>query len=172
MGYFTGKQSSKHWLMCQADLDQMNETLKASKGKIMLWCDVEKNDSPQNSSANSRKRASPTEPPVSKRQQIEDEVQDYITHLKEKHGSKYTIPQLRFWARTITTKNHESLDDPPGLPPFSGVQPNKKGTLAEAITGAALTFANAVRTPDMIISLWLLLPVHQLLELLKVRLLL
>ena len=103
VGYFTGKQSSKHWLMCQADLDQMNETLKASKGKIMLWCDGKKNDLPQNSSANSRKRASPTEPPVSKRQQIEDEVQDYVTHLKEKHGSKYTIPQLRFWARMITT---------------------------------------------------------------------
>ena len=135
--------------MCQADLDQMDETLKASKGKIMLWCDGKKSDLPQNSSANSRKRASPTEPPVSKCQQIEDEVQDYVTHLKEKHGSKYTIPQLRFWARMITTKNHESLDDPPDLPPFSGVQPKKKGTLAEAITGAALTFANAVRTPDM-----------------------
>ena len=68
--------------------------------------------------------------------------------MKEKHGTKYTIPQLRFWARMITTKNHESFDEPPDLPPFSAVQP-KKASLAEAITGAALTFASVARTPDV-----------------------
>ena len=111
VGYFTGKQSTKHWLMCQADLDQMNETLKTSKPNVMLWCDG-KSDSPKDSSTGNRKRSSPTEPPPSKRQQIEDEVQGYVTQLKEKHGTKYTIPQLRFWARMLTTKNHESFDDP------------------------------------------------------------
>ena len=148
VGYFTGKQSTKHWLMCQADLDQMNETLKTSKGNVMLWCDG-KSDSPKDSSTGNRKRSSPTEPPASKHQQIEDEVQGYVTQLKEKHGTKYTIPQLRFWARMLTTKNHESFDDPPDLPPFSGVQPKKKASLAEAITGAALTFASVARTPDI-----------------------
>ena len=50
-------------------------------------------------------------------QQIEDEVQCYVTELKEKHGTKYTVPQLRFW---VTTKNRDSLDNPPDMPPFSG----------------------------------------------------
>ena len=104
VGYFTGKQSTKHWLMCQTDLDQMSETLKR---KVMLWCDG-KSDSPKDSSTGNRKCSSPTEPPASKRQQIEDEVQDYVTQLKEKHGTKYTIAQLRFWARMITTNNYES----------------------------------------------------------------
>ena len=147
VGYFTGKQSTKHWLMCQADLEQMNETLKTSKGKVM-WCEG-KSDSPKDSSTGNRKRSSPVEPPTSQRQQIEGEVQDYVTQLKEKHGTKYTIPQLRCWARMITTKNHESIDDPPDLPPFSGVQPKKKALLAEAITGAALTFAQVARAPDV-----------------------
>jgi hypothetical protein len=41
----------------------------------------------------------------------------------------------------ITTKNYESFDDPPDLPPFSEVQAKKKASLAEAIIEAALTFA-------------------------------
>lgn len=56
-----------------------------------------------------------------------------------------------FWARMITIKNHDNFDDPPDLPPFSGVQP-QKASLAEAITGAALTFASAVRTPGVLQS--------------------
>ena len=63
VGYFTGKQSTKHWLMCQADLDQMNKTLKTSNGK-MLWCDG-RSDSPKDSSTGNHKRSSPTEPPAS-----------------------------------------------------------------------------------------------------------
>ena len=49
----------------------------------------------------------------------------------------------------VTTKNRDSLDDPPDMPPFSGVQPKKKSSLAEAITGAALTLAKAARTSDV-----------------------
>lgn len=114
----------------------------------MLWCDG-KSDSPKDSSDGTRKRSSPAELPTSKRQQIEDEVQCHVTQLKEKHGTKYTVPQLRFWARMVTTKNHDGLDDPPNMPLFSGVQPKKKTSLAEAITGAALTLANVARTPDV-----------------------
>jgi hypothetical protein len=46
------------------------------------------------------------------------------------------------------TKNHESFDEPPDLPSFSAVQ-LKKASLAEAITGAAPTFASVARTPDV-----------------------
>ena len=135
VGYFTGKQSTKHWLMCQDDLNQINETLKTSKGN-MLCCDG-KSDSRNDSSTGNCTRSSPTEPPASKHQQFEDEVQGYVTYLKEKHGHKIHRIQLHFWARMLTTKNHGSFDDLPDLPPITGIQP-KKASLAEAITGAAL----------------------------------
>ena len=58
-------------------------------------------------------------------------------------------PSYVFGLGCLPPKNHESFDDPPNLPPFSGVQPKKKASLAEAITGAALTFASVARTPDI-----------------------
>ena len=37
IGYFFGKQSSKHWLVSQDDLNSMYKSIK--KGNILLWCD-------------------------------------------------------------------------------------------------------------------------------------
>lgn len=153
VGYFSGRQSTKYWLMCQADLDQMNDVLKTgtTNRKLMLWCDGRKNVLESGPSTNSRKRSNATEPPPSKRQQIEDEVQEIFSQLKDKHGSKYSVPQLRLWARMVASKNHESLDNPPDIPVFSGPGdlPKKKTSLTDAITGAAMTLANAVRSPDI-----------------------
>ena len=71
-------------------------------------------------------------------------VQCYVTQLKEKHGTKCTLPQLRFWATMVTTNNHDSLDDPPDMSPFK-----EKSSLAETISGAALTLAKAARNLDV-----------------------
>ena len=40
IGYIFGKQSTKYWLMCQKDLENMNESLSNSKGSVLLWCDA------------------------------------------------------------------------------------------------------------------------------------
>ena len=37
VGYFLDKQSSKHWLVSQDDLNSMYKSIK--KGSILLWCD-------------------------------------------------------------------------------------------------------------------------------------
>ena len=37
-GYFSGKQSSKHWFMCQEDLESMYKVLDG-KTSVLLWCD-------------------------------------------------------------------------------------------------------------------------------------
>ena len=44
---------------------------------------------------------------LSKHKQIELEVDDLVSELKEKHGTKNTIPQLRLWARMINCGNHD-----------------------------------------------------------------
>ena len=41
VGYFSGKQCTKYWLMCQDDLDVMyRSTNKEVKCNILLWCDA------------------------------------------------------------------------------------------------------------------------------------
>ena len=156
IGYFRGKQSTKYWIMCQDDLDMMNESLLKGKGNILLWCDgrsTDSMDSPDCASSRGRKRKSPSvsEPVLSKRQQLDENIQDTVKELKEKHGSKYSFPQLRLWARMIAARNHDSTDSPPLIPAITGIQPKreKKPSLSDAITGAAITFANAVRSPSV-----------------------
>ena len=39
IGYFSGRQSTKYWIMCQEDLDSLNKLAEISKGSVMLWCD-------------------------------------------------------------------------------------------------------------------------------------
>ncbi len=151
VGYFSGKQSAKRWVINQDDLDLMYKTGKTS---ILLWCDarVEPPDADE-SAGRGCKRKSPTEPcaTVSKRKQIELQVDEIVSELKEKQGAKYTVPQLRLWARMINSGNHESTDDPPNLPAITGIDPKKpkKPSLSDAIVMAATSFANAVRGPDI-----------------------
>ncbi len=158
VGYFLGKQSTKFWIMCQGDLNAMYRSLhEARKGSILLWRDA-RSSTPGPSteletqpSSGSRKRKVTLDPPVSKRQQIEDDVEETVKDLKEKHGSKFSTPQLRLWARMIAAGNHESVDDPPNIPAITGVIPKreKKESLADPISSAATTFAQALRPPEM-----------------------
>ena len=153
IGYFRGKQSTKYWIMCQDDLDMMNELLVKGKGSILLWCDARSRGSPECESSRGRKRKSPpvSEPVLSKRQQLDENIQDTVKDLKEKHGSKYSFPQLRLWARMIEAGNHESTDNPPLIPAITGITPKreKKPSLSDVIAGAATTLANAFRSPDV-----------------------
>ena len=156
IGYFRGKQSTKYWIMCQEDLDMMNDSLGKGKPNILLWCDgrsADSLDSSDSASSCGRKRKSPpvSEPLPSKRQQLDDSIADTVKELKEKHESKYTFPQLRLWARMIVAGNHDSTDTPPLIPAITGIQPKreKKSSLSDVIAGAAVTFANAVKSPDI-----------------------
>ena len=121
-----------------------------------MWCDgrsADSLDSSDSASSCGRKRKSPpvSEPLPSKRQQLDDSIADTVKELKEKHESKYTFPQLRLWARMIVAGNHDSTDTPPLIPAITGIQPKreKKSSLSDVIAGAAVTFANAVKSPDI-----------------------
>ena len=103
-----GKQSTKYWLMCQKDLENMNESLSNSKGSVLLWCDAR---DLQKYEGKRQKKAE--EEPPSKRQQIEDDLEEICQELRIKHGNKYSIPQLRCWAHLIMTGKHQSKDEIP-----------------------------------------------------------
>ena len=149
--YFWGKQSTKFWIMCQDDLNAMYKCLHDTmKGNILLWCDARSSATGTSTqevqpSSGNRKRKSQSDPPVSKRQQTEDDVEETVKGLKEKHGTKFTMPLLRLWARMIAAGNHESMEDPPKIPAITGITPKreKRESLADAISHAAMTFADA-----------------------------
>lgn len=125
----------------------MNQHLTKSKGTFMLWCDARD----QQQSEGKRHKKAEEEPP-SKRQQIEDELEEIYQQLKTKHGNKYSIPQLRCWARLILTGKHDSKDV---IPEFLANQPkkSKQTSLADAITGAVKTITDAVKSPPTSTSL-------------------
>lgn len=68
--------------------------------------------------------------------------------LREKHGSKWSGPQYRLWARAIVSGVHESDDHPPNAPMFSGgLQKQPKESIVDAFTGAATVIAKAIVNP-------------------------
>ena len=140
VGYFVGKGSSKYWLVSPEDIPSMYSSF-GTKRDIMLWCDeaANSNSNPETGS----KRQSSSSNPSSKRRQVEDQVDETVSELRSRHGTKYALPQLRLWARMIAAKNHESLDDPPEIPALVGIVPKRKrsrepvAVVAEAITSLA-----------------------------------
>lgn len=156
VGYFIGKQSSKHWLVTKKDLASMYASLPKGKTSILLWCDGRSHHNCDTSEelGKSQKRKSSVDtnpPPPSKCKQLESDVDEISSELKDRHGTKYTLPQLRLWARMIVSGNHESMTDPPQIPAITGIQPKraKRESLGEALVEAASTIVGALRTPEI-----------------------
>jgi len=125
--------------------------MKDGKRNILLWCDVRtRHPEVDASTVRGLKRKSFDDPfpMLSKRKQIEYEVNDLVS---KKHGTKYTIPQLRLWAKIINCWNHDSTDDPPSLPAITGIQPKKLKTqpLSDAFVVAASSFASAICSSEI-----------------------
>lgn len=146
MGYFEGTRQTKRWLACEEDLQTMYS--KYSPGtEIFLWCDGKIPSSP--------KQKAPDEGSVTKRQAREEERDSIFKDLKEKHADDYSIPQLRLWARMISTGSHDSLDDPPRVPMILGAplpKKQKQESITTALVGAATAFAKAMSPPPAVTS--------------------
>lgn len=140
VGYFEGQNHSKIWLVTREDFLTMYR--KYPKGEVTLWCDGRSEEEEDIGCRKKRKR----DEGVSKRQEKEEEVDDIFKQLKEKHGEKYDTPRLRLWARSVSSKIHDDLDNPPDLPAFRNEtgpkKPAKKETLTDALTGAVIAFTN------------------------------
>lgn len=142
LGYYQGSQQAKIWLVTPDDLKSMYQ--KYPNGStITLWCDARCEES-----ENCRKRKRDTETGKKHPGTIEEnecEVDRVYKKLLDQHGSNWDTPRLRLWARCICTSMHQSYDDPPDIPAFKGPEPKKrKESITEALTGAAVAFAQVV----------------------------
>lgn len=72
-----------------------------------------------------------------------------IDKLSDKHSVKYTIPQLRLWAKFIQSKRHDSYDEPPKIPLITGTSESQgrtnKDSLSEVVAGAATAIVRALK---------------------------
>ena len=96
VGYFYGEQSAKRWIVTQEDLDAMYKI-----DKLLLWADARVAVVDGATVVGQKRKCGDSYSFVNKRQQIEAEVDSTVEELKEKHGDKYSLPQLRLWARSI-----------------------------------------------------------------------
>ena len=73
--------------------------------------------------------------PTSKRQAIQDEVDDIVAQLQEKHGSQYLPVQYRLWANMLQIGTHRDYSVPPNVPMF-GAGKSSKATAGTSISEA------------------------------------
>ena len=48
------------------------------------------------------------------------ELQEIVDELEKRHGTQYSVEQLRAWGNMMMMKKHDSLDHPPNKPFFTG----------------------------------------------------
>ena len=109
--------------------------------EITLWCGGRVSEEQPKTSGRKRKYETEdsTSSNSSKRAAKDEQIDKIVQKLREKHED-FSIPQLRLWARMKLGGQHESLDNPPQIPLFTG---NKKAprrdsnSLSDALTNAA-----------------------------------
>ena len=95
IGFFESRNSSgKQWIISPEDLKMMYKKFHP-RSKIPLWCD-EKSDSKKRSSDESQEAAAP----LSKREKKETNIDTISLEFQDKHGSKFSGPQYKLWARS------------------------------------------------------------------------
>lgn len=136
-GYFETR-TAKCLLATNEDLRLMYEKLKGVE--INLWCSA--NDAASGASSTgskTRKRRRDSDD--------EDSVDTIYQDLKDKHGEKYSIPQLRLWARMIHCSTHDNYDKPPAVPMFSDtLQPKRQKK--ESLTETIVAISKALNSPS------------------------
>ena len=148
VGYFSGKQSKKHWLIEDGDLKEMYDMASVKKN-VFLWCDSKHVDK---SKELKRKKSSNDSCTKSKRIELEEDMDDIIERIREIHGDKFSYSQYRIWARLVKSGLYKDITTVPPDPALQGIpQPPKRirnELLSDVIAGAAVTFVNAMRSPE------------------------
>ena len=93
----------------------------------------------------------PAKKPCTKREAMEDEVEDIFKVLKTKHPS-FPFPKLRLWARLIRLGHHGDYETPPDIPLFTGSPTPAKGnkeSMSEAFAGAAKAIADVFKSSKL-----------------------
>lgn len=145
VGYFRGQSCTKISLVSNDDLAAMYACCKKD---ITFWCDSRVEASHDEGRPGKWRR----DEKVSKRQ---DEVEETYEDLKRRHHNTYSSPQLRLWARMIVSHLHSDRDSPLNIPAFSKNTSGPKRSqqsFSDAITGAAVAFAQALRNDNQCTS--------------------
>ena len=103
-----GVKGMKHWLNNDDDIDEMY-TKHVGKRNILLWAYSHIKNPGKKGESNFE---------AHKKSLIE--VDEKYDELRKKHGTKYTLEQLRMWAHMIRLGKHESTDKPPDKPFWCG----------------------------------------------------
>ena len=144
VGFYERRQSKKRWLYCHDDLDTMYSDRNG--GELTLWCEGRKNGATTNSIDQPGPHRCKSEV-TTRRQEKEEEVDQFFSDLKDKHGGNYSSPKLRLWARMIASGIHESIEEPPDVPAFQHAErKRRKGpeSLTGALTGAVEAIAKVM----------------------------
>ena len=106
---------------------------------ITIFCDGK-----QETVANARKRKRVAEDSITSASDHEEEVKRIAEQLNDKHGDLWDRRQYLLWARMYVNNQWTSLDEEPDIPLLRGglKKVSKKESISEAITGAAIAFAD------------------------------
>ena len=146
IGYFEGRQHTKKWLVSSQDLEVMY-AYYAGKEFIFRWCDANEQEVGDESIPKKRVKRDTLS---SKRTEKEEELEDTFQTLKTKHGSNFSSPQLRLWARMIVTGSHSDTDIPPNVPMINGIQKQTthRESLTDVVSSAAAAIAKVLTPPS------------------------
>ena len=148
VGYYESRQ--KVWVVSPKDLDIMYEKRKG--GDVLFWIelcdDIDETDSDASEPKRKKKKKRQSSVP-SRRQSKEDELEEVYSKLRIEHGTDYSVPQLKLWARMIICGTHDNYTDPPRVPMIMG----KHSKLPKpALTGAAEAMARVFSPPTQPVS--------------------
>jgi len=138
IGYL-GRKGTKHWIESPEDLAALNHSF-SSGDEITLPCEARRSESKR------KKGDDDDEPTCSKHSKHDQEVDKAYKKLKNKHPDM-DMPKLKLWATMITNGQHESFEDPPKFPLFTGgimhKNPNRE-SLSNVVKSAATAVANVL----------------------------
>lgn len=152
VGFIEGR-SSQQWIVAREDLNTMYDSAKDDE--ITLWCDKKVDPLEHLVTPSRKRRNADTEDgtpasKASKADEREQELLQIVDQLSTKHSEKYTVPQLRLWAKYIQSKRHDSYEEPPNIPlitgtPDSSTKSTRKESFGDALAGAATAIVRALK---------------------------
>ena len=117
-----GGKARKVWLLDNKDVKKMYEVHQQKK-QILLWCYT--HAATQKKLPVSQKKSDGAPKPntgsnYATQLKKQEEVNGIFSQLKIKYEGKFKSEQLHTWAHMIYLKIHDSLDNPPDKPFFTG----------------------------------------------------
>lgn len=106
-----GSKGKKQWLIRDDDVQDMYKKHEG-KYRILLWA--------YSSNLTKNKGGKEVSSSFAKHKENLSEVDKTYDELRKKHGIKYSLDQLRMWAQMIHLGSHDSLDEPPDKPYWTG----------------------------------------------------